>query len=158
MNYGAQRNTSNVVVFLHFDTCLPNNWFELIKESVREGALWGRFDIRLDASGFMFRVIEKFMNYRTALTNIATGDQTIFVRSDVFNLVGGYPEISLMEDIAFTANLRIISSAKCIKHPVVTSARRWKKNGVLRTVFLMWSFRLAYWLGISPERLAHWYK
>jgi len=158
MNVGTVKNTSDAVIFLHFDTILPASGVEQVRESIRSGVLWGRFDVELDGKKFIFRVIEKLMNYRSVLTNIATGDQAIFVRRDVFKLIGGYPELPLMEDIALSKNLKEISAAKRIESPVLTSSRRWQSNGVWKTIVMMWSIRLAYWSGIKPERLARWYR
>lgn len=157
MNTGAVTANSDVILFLHVDTVLPENGLEQIKEKIKSGELWGRFDVQLNDEQLIFRIIENMMNWRSTLTNIVTGDQGIFVRKDLFNLVGGYPEIPLMEDISFSACLREISPAKRIKSPVITSARRWQDKGIVRTIFLMWLLRFSYWLGISPEKLANWY-
>lgn len=158
MNYGTLKNTSDVIVFLHFDTRLPDNGLELIEASVRKGAFWGRFDVCFDDRRFVYRVIAYLMNLRSALTSIVTGDQAIFVRGDVLKMVGGYPEIPLMEDIMLSTRLKQVSPVSRIKTPVMTLARRWQENGVWKTIMLMWWIRLAYWLGIGPERLARWYK
>ena len=97
------------------------------------------------------------MNARSRLTGIATGDQAIFVRRDAFEQAGHFPDIPLMEDIAFSKALKRISSPLCLRAQVTTSGRRWEKNGVLRTIILMWRLRLAYFLGASPASLAKRY-
>jgi rSAM/selenodomain-associated transferase 2 len=158
MNSGAMKNTSDVIVFLHVDTCLPDDGLELISNSIINGAFWGRFDVRLDGDRFIFRIIEYFINLRSALTGIATGDQAIFVRADVFRIASGYPDIPLMEDVAFSSVLREMGPVARIKAPVTTSARRWQSNGIWRTILLMWSLRFLYWLGIKPARLARYYR
>ena len=94
------------------------------------------------------------MNLRSRLTGIATGDQGIFVTKSLLTAVGGYPEIALMEDVALTKRLKGFGPPLCLKHRITTSARRWERDGVLRTVLLMWRIRLAYWLGADPGRLA----
>jgi hypothetical protein len=102
----------------------------------------------------MFRLIERMMNMRSCLTGIVTGDHAMFVRRHVFEQVGGFPDIPLMEDIAISRRLRKISRPVCLSVPVVTSSRRWEQAGILRTVLLMWMLRLAYFLGVPPRRLA----
>jgi hypothetical protein len=98
------------------------------------------------------------MNLRSRITGIATGDQAIFVRRAAFALVGGYPEIPLMEDVAISRLLKAISPPACLRQKVVTSVRRWRVNGIARTVLLMWRLRLAFALGADPGRLAHRYE
>ena len=97
------------------------------------------------------------MNQRSRLTGIATGDQGIFVTRTLFSAAGGYPEIPLMEDVALTKQLKHFGAPLCLKHRITTSARRWERNGVLRTILLMWRLRLAFWLGADPKRLARMY-
>jgi hypothetical protein len=105
----------------------------------------------------MYRVIEKLMNWRSVLTGIATGDQAIFVRRDVFTMLGGFPRLALMEDIELSKRLKWVGRPARISKPVLTSTRRWQEHGLFRTIFLMWSLRFLYLLGISPTRLARWY-
>src|SRR5262249_56012061 len=89
-----------------------------------------------------FRVIETFMNARSRLTRIATGDQAIFVRRQIFLVAGGYPEVDLMEDVELSRKLKRLGKIACLRARVVTSARRWQRDGVLRTVALMWALPL----------------
>ena len=99
-------------------------------------------------------LIARAMNLRSRLTGIATGDQAIFVRREAFE---GFPEIPLMEDVAFSKAMKRRSPPACLRSRVVTSGRRWEARGVIRTVALMWRLRLLYFLGASPERLARLY-
>jgi hypothetical protein len=99
-------------------------------------------------------VVSFFTNWRSRLTGIATGDQAIFVRRAEFP---GFPEIELMEDVALCRVLRRRGPPACLRAKVVTSGRRWDRDGVLRTVVLMWRLRLAYFLGARPEDLARRY-
>ena len=157
MNTGAAEARSDILLFLHADTRLPSRALESVRAAVRAGHIWGRFDVRLDNPKLIYRVIEWFMNLRSALTGIATGDQAVFVRRDVFEQLGGHPDIALMEDIELSARLRRKQPPARIRTPVLVSARRWERRGIVRTVLLMWGLRLCYWLGISPVRLARWY-
>lgn len=154
MNTGARISTGEVLLFLHADTRLPPSADEDIRAALARGALWGRFDIRINAAHPLLRVVERMMNWRSHLTGIATGDQAIFVRRDVFEDAGGYPELPLMEDIAFTARLRRIAPPACLRACVVTSGRRWEKHGVARTILLMWRLRAEFYFGADPAKLA----
>jgi hypothetical protein len=120
--------------------------------------VWGYFDVTLSGNHPLLPLIGCLMNWRTRLTGIATGDQATFVRRDLFERVGGFPEIDLMEDIALSKILKRHGPPLSLKGPVRTSSRRWEKNGILRTVFLMWRLRVLYFLGQSPERLARIYE
>ncbi len=157
MNTGAAAAHSDILLFLHADTRLPPDAIESVRAVIRAGNVWGRFDVRLDGTWPVYRIIERFMNLRSALTGIATGDQTIFVRRDVFRQLGGFAPIPLMEDIELSARLRRRQLPARIRTPVLVSVRRWKRYGVARTVLRMWWLRLCYWLGVSPARLARWY-
>jgi hypothetical protein len=122
-----------------------------------ETAQWGRFNVRLAPSSPMLNLVAWMMNQRSRLTGICTGDQAIFVRRDLFNQVGGYADIPLMEDIDLSKRLKRFSPPACIRTPLTTSSRRWQQNGVFRTILLMWWLRLQYWAGVSPARLAEKY-
>lgn len=158
MNAGAGRARGAVLLFLHADTRLPSTALERLLAFADSGFHWGHFDVRLSARGPLFRVIEWFMNQRSRLTGIATGDQAIFVRRSVFESLNGYPEQLLMEDVELCRRLKQLSGPLCIGEPVVTDSRRWEQNGVWRTVWLMWRLRWRYWRGESPETLAREYR
>lgn len=158
MNAGARAARGEILLFPHADTLLPLRAGELIVDGLtRSSRGWGRFDVRLAGRHPMLRVIERAMNLRSRLTGIATGDQAIFVRRSLFERVGGYPEIALMEDVALSRRLKREGPPLCLRVPVVTSSRRWERDGILRTVLLMWSLRLAFFLGVDANRLARLY-
>jgi rSAM/selenodomain-associated transferase 2 len=153
MNAGAAAATGDALVFLHADTRLPQGADELIFQSLRLSP-WGRFDVEIDARHPLLRIVACTMNLRSRLTGIATGDQAIFVRREVFP---GFPDIELMEDVAFCKAMKRFGPPACRRERVVTSGRRWESRGVLRTIVLMWRLRLMYFLGARPERLARIY-
>lgn len=157
MNRGATVAQHSLLLFLHADTRLPDHAVERIEAVVSAGHNWGRFDVRLSGSQPLLRLVEWMMNRRSCLTGIATGDQAIFVQRALFQRVGGYPDIPLMEDVALSGSLRRFGRPACIDTPVVTSSRRWEQGGILRTIGLMWWLRLGYWFGVSPQRLAERY-
>lgn len=157
MNNGAAVASGEILLFLHADTFLPDNAVQIISDSSQRKDCWGRFDVRLSSSRYVYRLIEQLMNLRSCLTSIATGDQAIFVEKNLFDHVGGFPEIVLMEDVEISRQLKKISKPVCVKQKVITSSRRWEKNGVVATVLLMWKLRLYYFFGMSPEKLNQLY-
>ena len=158
MNLGVQHSRGDVLVFLHADTQLPVDGLERIRDSIAAGAFWGHFDVHLKGPQRMLRVVEHMMNWRSALSGIATGDQVMFVRRDVFLMLGGFPEIPLMEDIGLSQRLKWVARPVRIKDRALTSARRWQERGMLRTIALMWALRSFYAMGVAPARLASWYR
>ncbi len=158
MNAGAQQASGDVLLFLHADTLLPPEGFEQLRFALAKGACWGRYDVRILGSSVMLGVVSKLMNIRSKLTHIATGDQAIFVRREVFDLVGGFPNQILMEDIEISKILRRQYAPACLAGPVLTSGRRWETQGVWRTIILMWRLRWLYWRGVEPTCLKALYK
>ncbi|SNC75526.1 transferase 2, rSAM/selenodomain-associated [Marinobacter sp. es.048] len=158
MNAGAASANGDLLLFLHADTRLPANTLEHLASFVHSRRAWGRFDVRLSGERLLFRLIAWFMNQRSRLTGICTGDQAMFVRRDTFEVLGGFKLIPLMEDVEFSRRLCLVSRPFCIKEPVVTDSRRWQKHGAWRTIFLMWQLRWRYWRGESPESLAQTYR
>jgi rSAM/selenodomain-associated transferase 2 len=154
MNAGARYATGEALIFLHADTRLPPDADLLVADAVKD-RLWGRFDVDIEGRHPLLRVVAGAMNLRSRLTGIATGDQAIFVRRDAFT---GFPEIALMEDIAFSREMKRRGAPACLRERVSTSGRRWESRGVLRTIVLMWRLRLLYFLGARPERLARLYE
>ena len=160
MNAGARwdgRPRADVLLFLHSDTRLPAEADGLISAAMQNGADWGRFDVRLDSGQTLLRLVASMMNLRSRLTGIATGDQALFVRREVFERVSGFADQPLMEDIELCSRLRKISAPACLRQRVTTSARRWEQHGIWRTMVLMWRLRLAYFLGANPHTLAQRY-
>jgi rSAM/selenodomain-associated transferase 2 len=157
MNAGAGVARGDVLMFLHADTQLPEYADRLALDGLmRSKRVWGRFDVRI-AGGGRLRLIALMMNLRSRATGIATGDQAMFVMREAFSRAGGFPAIALMEDIALSARLKRVSWPLCLRARVTTSARRWRQNGMLRTILLMWRLRLSYFLGADPQRLAREY-
>jgi rSAM/selenodomain-associated transferase 2 len=158
MNAGTERASGDVLLFLHVDTRLPADVDHVVLNGLqRSGRAWGRFDVRIDGRSPLLALVGWLMSMRSRLTGIATGDQAIFVRREAFQAVGGFPAIALMEDIALCKRLKGVSRPLCLRERVITSGRRWEKNGVLNTVVLMWRLRLAYFFGADPEKLAQQY-
>jgi rSAM/selenodomain-associated transferase 2 len=153
MNAGAAAANGDALLFLHADTRLPENADYAIADALRKSN-WGRFDVTIEGRSPLLPAIAFFMNLRSRLTGIATGDQAIFVRRAAF---GGFPQIALMEDIALSETMKRRSPPACLRERVATSGRRWDDQGVWRTMFLMWRLRLGYFLGAAPDELARRY-
>jgi len=158
MNAGAAIARGDVLLFLHADTHLPAGFETAVLTALADpGVIGGRFDVLLVPSTPLLALIGALMNLRSRLSGIATGDQAIFVRRTVFDEMGGFEPIPLMEDIAFTRALKRRGRIARLGVRVETSSRRWLANGPLRTVLLMWWLRLLYFCGVAPERLQRYY-
>jgi rSAM/selenodomain-associated transferase 2 len=156
MNAGAATAHGDVLLFLHADTRLPDGADRLVIDGLtRTGKTWGRFDVRFD--GGALGLIAFMMSWRSRATGIATGDQAMFVTRAAFESAGGFPAIALMEDVALSVRLKRSGRPLALRARVTTSARRWRKHGVLRTILLMWKLRLAFSLGADPAKLARAY-
>lgn len=157
MNAGAAVAGGEVLVFLHADTQLPVDAVQQLQHFVDSEAAWGRFDVRLTGNRKLYRVVGWFMNQRSRLTGIATGDQAMFVRRAMFTEVGGFELLPLMEDIALSRQLRKLSRPYRIASNVITDSRRWEQNGAWRTIALMWWLRWRFWRGDDAAVLAQRY-
>jgi rSAM/selenodomain-associated transferase 2 len=157
MNLGAQIASGDYLMFLHADS-VPTVSAGELQSALADSPLWGFFRVQLDGTRRVFRLLEWAMNTRSRLTRVATGDQLQFVRRSDFIAQGGFASIPLMEDVELSKRLRRQQTPHIVAAPVITSARRWQAQGVWRTVLDMWSLRLAYVLGVSPQRLwQHYY-
>lgn len=157
MNAGAQQAMGRQLLFLHADTVLPadiHDWLETVK---LQQPAWGFFPVRLSGEQWGLHIIGRMMSWRSRLTSVATGDQCQFVRRSLFQALGGYAPIALMEDIEFSKRLRRHAPPAIWRSPVITSGRLWQQRGVLQTVARMWWLRLAYCLGVPPQTLHRWY-
>ncbi len=165
MNAGARASRGKILLFLHADTTMPEGAIaEVRKVLTRDAVLGGAFSVRLGISPgapplqkTALALTSRMINVRARLLRAYTGDQAIFLRRDVFEAIGGYPEIPLMEDVELSRSLTRRGKTVLLPTPVTTSARRWESQGTLRTIFLMWGLRLSYLLGMSPERCARIY-
>jgi len=158
MNVGAKASGSEVLLFLHADTQLPAEARTAIEDALKApDVVGGRFDVRFDRETALGRVISRMINLRSRWSGIATGDQAIFVRRSVFERLGGFAEIPLMEDLHFTRRLKRAGRVAALRSRVTTSYRRWEACGPIPTILLMWGLRFLYWVGVSPHRLSRLY-
>lgn len=159
MNEGAKASRGEILLFLHADTRLPSDANTVINTAlVDRRMVGGWFDVRFDHPSMWGAIISKAMNWRSRLSGLATGDQALFVRRPIFEQMGGFADIPLMEDIEFSRRLKRKGATAALSATVLTSFRRWEQHGPLRTILLMWTLRFLYWVGISPSYLVQWYK
>ena len=164
MNAGAEIAKGELLLFLHADTEIcQENIQELFCSWTSNEHVWGRFDLAFDLSSLKqikslvmsasLDVVAWFINARSRLTGIATGDQAIFVNRGAFDKIGGFKKQPLMEDIELSRQLSALSKPLCLRSKVITSPRKWQQEGLVRTVMLMWRVRLKYYFGVSAEQL-----
>ncbi len=158
MNQGAGSTQDDVLLFLHADTQLPRNARASIEAALADPVcVGGRFDLRFEPDRGWSWLIGRMINLRSRWSGIATGDQAIFVRRFVFEQLGGYADLPVMEDVDFTQRLRRMGRVEALHEQVVTSFRRWEACGPIRTIVLMWLLRFLFWIGVSPHRLSRFY-
>ncbi len=158
LNRGARATESEVLLFLHADTRLPKGAAGLVREAIAGGTVGGGFLVRFEPARGAMRYGHLGPNLRTRLTDCPVGDQAQFVRRDSFETLGGFRDWPILEDLDFIRRLKRTGRIAIIDQPVTTSARRFLRRGVLRataTNYLIWTLYLA---GISPQKLARFYK
>lgn len=156
MNLGGRAAAGRYLFFLHADTQPPEQ-LQVIETVLAAEPKWGFAPVRLSGAGRLLRLVEWSMNLRSRITRVATGDQMLFIRADVFESLSGYADIPLMEDVEICKRLRRLSSPAILPSAVVTSSRRWESRGVIATVLQMWALRLAYVCGVPPQALWRFY-
>jgi rSAM/selenodomain-associated transferase 2 len=152
MNCGAARASGDYLLFLHADTRLSLDQAQL-GTALADRPTWCFFPVRFAPSSRLLQVVATFMNWRSRLTRVATGDQCLVVAAEVFRELGGYADMPLMEDVELSKRLRRRAQPLVLPQKVITDSRRWQSRGVLRTIVQMWWLRLAYFLGADPARL-----
>jgi rSAM/selenodomain-associated transferase 2 len=158
MNAGAAVAHGDVLAFVHADTLVPATFaFDIASAFADPDIVGGRFDIELDESSLAWRLLAKLISLRSRIMRSATGDQAIFVRRDIFVTMNGFREIDLCEDVDFARRLKRNGRVACQRSRVITSARRWRQNGLFRTVLKMWLIKSLFLAGVSPARLHRYY-
>ena len=158
MNAGAAATCGDLIVFLHADTYLPADALEVARQAVAEGAIGGYFQLRVNSRRSLLRLVGKLISLRSRVTGVASGDQAIFLTRRAFNTLSGYAPLPLFEDLDLCRRLKRLGPVAALELPVLTSARRWQRSGVARTIVKMWALRLLYLCGCDPQRLAGYYE
>lgn len=157
MNYGARESKGDILLFLHADTTLPENFQRLVEKAIKEGYEGGVFYRVFNEANYLLKMIVFSVNLLSSSLKIYFGDQAIFVKKELFEKLGGFPDIEIFEDCGFCRRWRNYK-IKTIKNPVITSSRRFSNNGVLRTFMLMQWITIAYLLGFNPNRMKKYYR
>jgi len=159
MNAGAKRATGEIFLFLHADSLLPQGAIDAVAEGLRSSAVvGGAFRFRVDSERIFLRMVERLANLRSRLLKLPYGDQGIFVRREVFDRLGGYADLPLMEDVDFIRRLKKKGEIVLLQPAIVTSPRRWLKEGIYYTTLRNLILLGLYFTGVSPRRLARWYR
>ena len=159
MNAGARMAKGKILLFLHADTRLPKDALVLIRTVLsRTRASAGAFDLGIDSPRPAFRLIEQMVYWRSRITRIPYGDQAFFIRARAFRALGGYPPWPLMEDIALMQRIKKKGwPVVMVNRKILTSARRWEKEGVIRCTLRNWLLAGAFYLGVAAKRLDRFY-
>ncbi|MFZ7124602.1 MAG: TIGR04283 family arsenosugar biosynthesis glycosyltransferase [Desulfobacterales bacterium] len=159
MNAGAAAASGGTLLFLHADTRLPRRFDRAVRRALRDPSVAaGAFSLRIDAPGIGLRLVEWGANRRSRTLGRPYGDQALFLSARIFHELGGYPEIPIMEDYALIRRLSRYGRVVTLRQPVRTSARRWRRLGVLQTTLRNQLIIAGYRLGVSPDTLARWYR
>ncbi len=160
MNAGAAAATGGVLLFLHADTRLPPDALPLIGRALeREDISGGAFDLQIESDRMFLKAVSRIASLRSRLTRIPYGDQAIFLRKTLFQRIGGYPEIPIMEDVELMRRVKKAGARiHLIPKAVRTSARRWEKEGVYRGTLRNLALIISFYLGVAPERLSRHYR
>ncbi|ACK67697.1 glycosyl transferase family 2 [Rippkaea orientalis PCC 8801] len=159
MNYGALLATGDILLFLHADTILPQEYKTIITNLLSDKkVVGGAFELKIDLPQFSLRIIETLVNWRSRFFSLPYGDQAIFVKKSIFEGMGGFSALPIMEDFEFMQRLKKYGKIAIASAKVITSGRRWQKLGVLQTTLINQKIILGYYLGVSPDTLVRWYK
>lgn len=158
MNAGAQAASGKILLFLHGDTLLPEDYLEQVQIVLKSRAIAGAFELKISGSMRGLRLVEQLVSWRSHYFQFPYGDQALFLTAAVFHELGGFAELPIMEDFEFVSRLRKRGKIAIAATAVITSGRRWQKLGVFRTTLINQLMIIAYRLGVSPSRLARWYR
>lgn len=159
MNLGAAKATGEVLLFLHADTLLPDDFPRLILETInRPNVAAGAFSLAIDSPSKSLATIAFLANLRSRFLHLPYGDQALFIHRNMFDAIGGFPEKEIMEDFVFVHNIKKNGDIITLPKPVITSARRWQNMGIIRTTLINQLIVCGYSLGVPPVMLAKWYR
>jgi rSAM/selenodomain-associated transferase 2 len=158
LNAGAYIATGEIFIFVHADSILPYDALSTVAETLQKGPyVGGAFSIAVDSTRPSFRFIYRAANWRSRRLALPYGDQAIFVLSSVFKKMGGYREMSIMEDVDFMRRLRRIGPTVILPQVVTTSARRLQREGVVYSTFRNMTLAALFLMGVRPHLLQRYY-
>lgn len=159
MNTGAAVASGEILLFLHADTRLPPGFDEMIRTSLQQvGVIAGAFTLQIDASPLALRLVEWGVKWRSHFLQMPYGDQAIFITKAVFQEIGCFPELPIMEDFELMRCLKRQGKIVILATPVITSARRWLQKGIFQTTIINQIMIIGYLFGVAPTRLRNWYR
>ena len=160
MNEGASIASGSILLFLHADTALPPDALKLIAAAMQKTTyVAGAFDLGIKSERSVFRVIEFAASLRSRITRIPFGDQAVFIRKEYFDVIGGFKEIPIMEDVEIMQRIKKRGDKIVIlPQKTFTSSRRWEAEGILYSTLRNWVLQILYFFGISPRKLSRFYK
>lgn len=158
LNAAAAEAHGEVLLFLHADSRLPAGAHESIAAALgAPGLAGGNFALRFEGDDLFARALTAAYALQRRL-GFYYGDSSIWVRREVFEALGGFRELPIMDDYDFVRRLERTHRTACLPGPARTSPRRWRALGVPRTLLSWWAIRLLFVVGVSPERLARLYR
>jgi uncharacterized protein len=158
MNAGAAIATGDILLFLHADTCLPSGFPALVAQTLEGGAIAGAFALQIASALPGLRWIEQGVQWRSRYLQLPYGDQAIFLKASQFRALGGFADLPIMEDFELVRRLQKLGKIAIVSTPVLTSGRRWQKLGIFKTTLMNQGAIIAYFLGVSPDWIARWYR
>ena len=159
MNYGAALAKGNILLFLHADTFLPDNYQQTIQNILRQpDVILGGFELAIDGSESALRLIETTVNWRSRFLSLPYGDQGLFITKDNFLSLGSFTELPIMEDFNFVQRAKKRGKIAIARAKVTTSARRWQKLGIFKTTLINQLIIVGYYFQISPTKLRDFYR
>ncbi|NEO84318.1 MAG: glycosyltransferase family 2 protein [Spirulina sp. SIO3F2] len=159
MNAGAALATGEILLFLHADTQLPTGFETLVRRALQdEQVVAGAFELAIAGSAPGLRWVEWGVKWRSHWFALPYGDQAVFLRRETFEAIGGFPSLPIMEDFVFVRQLQRHGKITILPQPVLTSARRWQRLGILKTTLINQTMIMGYYAGVKPQRLADWYR
>lgn len=159
MNTGAAIASGEILLFLHADTRLPPGFDQMIRTALQQPqTIAGAFTLRIDAPHWGLRLVEWGVKMRSRFWQLPYGDQAIFLTKEIFDKIGKFPELPIMEDFELITKLNRLNKITLINVPVITSPRRWLKKGIFQTTLINQIVIIAYLIGISPVKIRQWYR
>ncbi len=158
MNAGAQAASGEILLFLHADTRLPSQFDTMVHQAISSNIAAGAFALQIDGSLWGLRLVELGVNMRSRIFALPYGDQAIFLIAKLFHELGGFADLPIMEDFELICRLRRRGQIAIIPIPVVTSKRRWQRLGIIQTILINQVAITAYLIGVSPQKIAAWYR
>ncbi len=151
LNSGAKIAKGEILIFLHADTLLPKNVFNTIDKSFNNNINLATFKLKFDSNKLLYQIYSYFTKFETMFTTF--GDQALIVKKDFFNKMGGFKNQKIMEDVDFLKRARKVTSMKKINDYVITSARKFEKEGLIKTQIKSFILIIKYLFGVSPEKI-----